>query len=83
MLLVLDYDMPFLTGLEVCQRVRGDTDPAIATLPIILLTAYSGEEHEVACLGAGADDFVTKPVNLLILKARIETQLRLHALRAQ
>ncbi len=83
MLLVLDYSMPDLTGAQVCERVRGDSDPAIASLPIILLTAHSGEEHELECLAAGADDFVTKPVNTAILKARIETHLRLHALRAQ
>ena len=83
MLLVLDYDMPELNGAEVCSRVRGNVDPGIATLPIILLTAHAGEDHEVECLGAGADDFVTKPVNIVILKARIETQLRLHFLRAQ
>jgi phosphoserine phosphatase RsbU/P len=83
MLLVLDYSMPDLTGAQVCERVRGHIDPAISSLPIILLTAHSGEEHELECLAAGADDFVTKPVNTAILKARIETHLRLHALRAQ
>ncbi len=83
MLLVLDYDMPDLTGAQVCERVRGHGDPAVASLPIILLTAHSGEEHELECLAAGADDFATKPVNVAILKARIETHLRLHALRAQ
>ena len=83
MLLVLDYDMPELTGAQVCELVRQHVQPAISTLPIILLTAHSGEQHEVECLGAGADDFVSKPVNTAILKARIETHLRLHTLRAQ
>lgn len=83
MLLVLDYDMPDFTGAQVCERVRGNRDPIIATLPIILLTGHSGPEHEVECLEAGADDFVTKPVNISTLKARLETQLRLHSLRAQ
>ncbi|MES2569979.1 MAG: SpoIIE family protein phosphatase [Verrucomicrobiota bacterium] len=83
MLMVLDYDMPDLTGAEVCERVRGNQDPDIAMMPIIMLTGDAGEEREVECLKAGADDFVTKPVNTLILSARIETQLRLHTLRAQ
>ncbi len=83
MLLVLDYEMPGLTGVEVCVTVRAHHEPAIATLPIILLTAHIDEKHEIECLSAGADDFVTKPVNSTTLKARIETQLRLHGLRTE
>ena len=82
-LLVLDYAMPGLNGVEVCERVRAHRDPAIAQTPIILLTAHTGEENEIACFRAGADDFVTKPVSLPVLKARIETHLRLALLRAQ
>jgi sigma-B regulation protein RsbU (phosphoserine phosphatase) len=48
-----------------------------------MLTAHTGEEEEVQCLEAGANDFVSKPINLPILKARIDTHLRLHALRTQ
>ncbi|MDB6151763.1 MAG: response regulator receiver modulated serine phosphatase [Chthoniobacteraceae bacterium] len=83
MLLVLDYEMPELTGVEVCAQVRANIQPAIATLPIILLTAHIGEKHEIECLSAGADDFVTKPVNATTLKARIQTQMRLHGLRTE
>ena len=83
MLVVLDYEMPEFTGAQVCEIVRQHDNPALATIPIIMLTAHSGEEHEIECLRAGADDFVSKPVNTTILKARIETQLRLHTLRAQ
>jgi sigma-B regulation protein RsbU (phosphoserine phosphatase) len=82
-LLLLDYAMPGLNGAEVCQRVRAHPDSAIAQLPIIVLTGMSGEEQEVACLEAGASDFVTKPVHGAVLKARIDTQLRLRALRRQ
>ncbi|MCX6967316.1 MAG: SpoIIE family protein phosphatase [Verrucomicrobia bacterium] len=82
-LLVLDYVMPGLNGAQVCQRVRSHPDPAIAQTPIILLTAHAGEEHEIECFRAGADDFVSKPVSLPVLRARIETHLRLAALRAQ
>ena len=82
-LLVLDYAMPGLNGAQVCEQVRAHPNPAIAQTPIILLTAHAGEEHEIECFGAGADDFVSKPVSLPVLRARIETHLRLATLRAQ
>ncbi len=82
-LLVSDYEMPEFNGAELCELIRKHPNPEIANLPIILLTAHSGEEHEVECLQAGANDFVSKPVNTAILRARIETHLRLHALRTQ
>ena len=56
--------MPGLNGAEVLSRLRADEDPAIAQLPAIMLTGHGGEESEVLCLEAGADDFVTKPINL-------------------
>jgi len=82
-LLVLDYQMPEFNGAEICDLVRQSPNPEIAQVPIILLTAHSGEDHEIECLNAGADDFVTKPVNLAVLRARIETHLRLHSLRRE
>ena len=57
--------------------------PSIAQLPTIMLTGHGGEESEVLCLEAGADDFVTKPINQAVLRARIETQLRLRSMRSQ
>ena len=48
-----------------------------------MLTGHGSEESEVSCLQAGADDFVTKPVNTAVLRARIETQLRLRSMRRQ
>lgn len=82
-LLVLDYAMPKFNGAQVCEIIRTHADPEIAQTPIILLTGHTGEEQEIECLRAGADDFVTKPVNIPVLKARIETHLRLAALRSQ
>ena len=82
-LLLLDFDMPGLNGAEVLRRLRGDKDPALAQLPAIMLTGHGGEESEVLCLEAGADDFVTKPINHAVLRARIETQLRLRSMRRQ
>ena len=82
-LLLLDFDMPGLNGEEVLKRLRASDDPAIAQLPAIMLTGHGGEESEVRCLEAGADDFVTKPINPAVLRARIETQLRLRSMRDQ
>lgn len=82
-LLLLDFDMPGLNGAEVLRRLRAAKDPAIAQLPTIMLTGHGGEESEVLCLEAGADDFVTKPINQAVLRARIETQLRLRSMRRQ
>jgi phosphoserine phosphatase RsbU/P len=82
-LLLLDFHMPRLNGAEVLSRLRADEDPAIAQLPAIMLTGDGGEESELLCLEAGANDFVTKPINLPVLRARIDTQLRLESLRRQ
>jgi len=82
-LLLLDFDMPGMNGAEVLKKLRADKNPEVAQLPAIMLTGHGGEESEVLCLEAGADDFVTKPINHAVLRARIETQLRLRSLRNQ
>ncbi len=82
-LLLLDFDMPGLNGAEVLKRLRSDRNSAVARIPTIMLTAHGSEKSEVSCLQAGADDFVTKPVNASVLRARIETQLRLRSMRRQ
>jgi sigma-B regulation protein RsbU (phosphoserine phosphatase) len=82
-LLLLDFDMPGLNGAEVLKRLRADGDAAIAQVPTIMLTGHGGEESEVLCLEAGADDFVTKPINQAVLRARIDTHLRLRSMREQ
>jgi phosphoserine phosphatase RsbU/P len=82
-LLLLDFDMPGLNGAEVLKRLRSDNDPAIAQIPAIMLTGHGSDASEVRGLQAGADDFVTKPVNAAVLRARIETQLRLRSMRRQ
>ena len=82
-LLLLDFDMPGLNGAEVLRCLRSDEDPTVAQIPAIMLTAHGSDQSEVSCLQAGADDFVTKPVNASVLRARIETQLRLRSMRRQ
>ena len=81
--LLLDFDMPGPNGAEVLRRLRSDKDPTVAQIPAIMLTAHGSQQSEVSCLQAGADDFVTKPVNSAVLRARIETQLRLRFMRRQ
>ena len=75
--------MPGANGAEVLKQLRSDQQQAVAQMPAIMLTAHGSEESEVSCLQAGADDFVTKPVNTAVLRARIETQLRLRSMRRQ
>lgn len=79
-LLVLDFEMPHSNGAEVCHRLRTSDREDLQNLPIIMLTAHAGEEEEIRCLQAGANDFVTKPVSRDVLAARIHTQLRLRTM---
>jgi phosphoserine phosphatase RsbU/P len=82
-LLLLDYDLPEMDGAELLRRLRAERDTTFSQIPAIMLTGHTDERSEVVCLEAGADDFVTKPINLSILRARIETQLRLRYMRRQ
>jgi sigma-B regulation protein RsbU (phosphoserine phosphatase) len=82
-LLLLDFEMPGSNGAEVLKKLRADADPDVANIPAIMLTGHAGEQSEVLCLEAGANDFVTKPINTAVLRARIETQLRLRSMRDQ
>ncbi|MBQ6457617.1 MAG: response regulator transcription factor [Kiritimatiellae bacterium] len=71
-LLILDVMMPGASGFDVCREVR-KTDE---TVPVIFLTAKSGEEDVVEGLGLGADDFVAKPFRIRELLARVAAALR-------
>ncbi|MBL4699416.1 MAG: response regulator transcription factor [Phycisphaerales bacterium] len=73
-LVVLDVMMPKLTGIEVAKRLRSQTETS--SMPIIMLTARSEEADELAGLGAGADDYITKPFSLKVLIARINALTR-------
>ena len=70
-LTILDLMMPGLDGLEACQKIRG-----FSTVPIIMLTARSEDADKLLGFESGADDYVTKPFNILELKARIRALLR-------
>ena len=73
-LVLLDLNLPVLSGSEVCRILRAR--PATAQIPIIMLTAKSGESDRVAGLDLGADDYVTKPFSLRELAARVRAVLR-------
>lgn len=79
-LLVLDFEMPGISGAEVCKKIREDLESGLHELPVLMLTAHSTEADEILCWEAGANDFVSKPVSRSVLIARIKTQLRLRTL---
>ncbi len=68
-LILLDVDMPDVSGFEVCQALKGD--PLTAGIPIVFLTARDQAEAQVEGLGLGAVDYVMKPINSAVLKARV------------
>ncbi|WP_297234271.1 response regulator transcription factor [uncultured Flavonifractor sp.] len=77
-LLILDVNLPDGSGLDLLRQVRTNGD----STPVILLTANDLELDEVTGLEAGADDYITKPFSLAVLRARVNTQLRRGALTA-
>ena len=72
--IVLDWMMPNLSGIEVCRRLK--IRPETAGIPIIMLSARSEEVDKVRGLETGADDYVVKPYSVSELMARVRTQLR-------
>ena len=70
-LLLLDVMLPKVDGLSVCQRIR-----ETSSVPIIMLTAKGEDMDKILGLEYGADDYMTKPFNILEVRARIRTVLR-------
>jgi DNA-binding response OmpR family regulator len=70
-LILLDLMLPKIDGMEVCQRIR-----SVSNVPIIMLTAKDDDMDKIMGLEFGADDYMTKPFNMLELKARIKTIFR-------
>jgi class 3 adenylate cyclase len=80
-LIILDVMMPQPDGLEVCRRLKGST--ASEFVPIILVTAKANTDDVVAGLDAGADEYLTKPVDQAALMARVRSALRIKSLHDQ
>ncbi|MDE2446164.1 MAG: PleD family two-component system response regulator [Alphaproteobacteria bacterium] len=77
-LILLDVMMPGLDGIEVCKRIKAN--PATQHIPVVMVTALDQPEDRVSGLNAGADDFLTKPVNDISLFCRIKSLVRLKML---
>jgi len=77
-MIICDWNMPGLTGLEVCQKIKAT--PELSTTFFVFLTNRTSVQDRVEGLDAGADDFVCKPVENTELRARVSSGLRLHQL---
>jgi DNA-binding response OmpR family regulator len=74
-LILLDVMMPKLDGMEVCRRLKADAN--LPFMPIILVTAKAASTDVVAGLEAGADEYLTKPIDQMALVARVKSVLRI------
>ena len=80
-LILLDVMMPTIDGTEVARRIK--ENKALPFIPIIMQTALDAPEHKVAGLGAGADDYITKPIEFAELGARVKSMLRIKRLQEE
>jgi signal transduction histidine kinase/HPt (histidine-containing phosphotransfer) domain-containing protein len=74
-LILLDVMMPVMDGIEVCERIKAL--PEWQAVPIIMVTALNSKEDLARCMNAGADDFISKPLNSLEFRARVSSMLRI------
>ncbi len=77
-LILLDVHMPGMDGFEVCRRLRGDSNTA--SLPIILVTSLDHREHRLKGIAAGANDYLTKPIDRTDLVLRVRNALHMRRL---
>lgn len=76
-LVLMDYKMPVMDGLETTRRLK--VDPATRVIPVVMVTAYAERSYRIQALEAGADEFLTKPIDKLELRARVRTLLQVKA----
>jgi signal transduction histidine kinase len=79
--ILLDIQMPFIDGLETCRRLKAD--PRTASVPVLLVTALGSREQRIEGIRAGANDFVTKPVDATDLMLRVGNAIALRHLYTQ
>jgi adenylate cyclase len=77
-LILLDVQMPRLNGYDACRRLKAD--PLTQFVPIVIVTAREADEEKIQAIEAGADDFITKPFNSLMLLTRVRSLLRIKRL---
>jgi class 3 adenylate cyclase len=80
-LLLLDIEMPEMDGFQVLEQVRGDL--ALRDVPVVVTSSLEGLDNVVRCIELGAEDYLTKPVNPVLLRARIGASLEKKRLRDQ
>ncbi|HEV8445167.1 MAG TPA: diguanylate cyclase, partial [Gemmatimonadaceae bacterium] len=80
-LILLDVMMPQISGLEVAKKIKANV--SLPFIPIIMQTALDATENKVEGLEAGADDYITKPIDFAELKARVNSMLRIKRLQAE
>jgi class 3 adenylate cyclase len=77
-LLLVDVQMPVMDGLTLCSKVKQNLKTQF--VPVVVVTALDSEEEELRAIEAGADDFITKPYNAIVLLTRVRSLLRLKKL---
>ena len=78
-LILLDVMMPGIDGFEVCRRIRAD--PLLADVPVVMTTALDDKASRLEGIEAGADDFISKPIDRMEIRARVSTIIRLNRYR--
>jgi adenylate cyclase len=80
-LVLLDIEMPGMDGFQVLEQIRGDV--ALRDVPVIVTSSLDGLDNVVRCIELGAEDYLAKPVNAVLLKARVGASLEKKRLRDQ
>ncbi len=78
---LLDVMMPGIDGFEVCRRIK--SDDRYRNIPVVMITSYTGSIHRTLGIEAGAEDFISKPINRLEVLARIKMLLEVKSLNDQ